>query len=194
MSRPQQSDNELLQLYREGQQSAISTLIERHTPRIRNYIRLMVKDNDKADDLVQEVLIKCVRMIDAGRYTESGRLLSWMLRIAHNMTIDHFRSTKNYMVTNEAEAGYNIIEAQRHTEPAAEESIINGETQQQVRQLVELLPADQREVVELRYYSDLSFKEIAEQTGVSINTALGRMRYALINLRKLIKEQQMALA
>ncbi len=194
MSRQQLSDNELLQLYREGQQGAISTLIERHTPRIRNYIRLMVKDNDKADDILQEVLLKCVRMIDTGRYTESGRLLSWMLRIAHNMTIDHFRSKKSHLVTNEAEAGYNILEAQRETEAAAEESIITSETHAQVRQLVELLPADQREVVELRYYSDLSFREIAEQTGVSINTALGRMRYALINLRKLVKEQRMALA
>ncbi len=194
MSRQNLSDNELLQLYQGGQQSAISTLIERHTPRIKNYIRLMVKDNDRADDLLQEVLIKCVRMIDAGRYTESGKLLSWMLRIAHNMTIDYFRSTKNHVVTNEAEAGYNILEAQRHTELATEDSIINIETQEQVRNLVELLPDDQREVVELRYYSDMSFREIAEQTGVSINTALGRMRYALINLRKLIKERKMALA
>ncbi len=194
MSTSKLSDNELLQLYKAGQQEAISTLLERHTPRIRNYIRLMVRDNDRAEDLLQEVLIKCVRMIDNDKYTESGRLLSWMLRIAHNMTIDFFRSTKNHLVTNEAEAGYNIIEAQRHSESATEDQIIESETHDQVRQLVELLPDDQREVVKLRYYSDLSFREIADQTGVSINTALGRMRYALINLRKLIKDRKMAIA
>lgn len=194
MSKSKLSDNELLQLYRAGQQEAISTLLERHTPRIRNYIRLMVRDDDRAEDLLQEVLIKCVKMIDNDKYTESGRFLSWMMRIAHNMTIDYFRSAKRHIVTNEAEAGYNILEAQRETEDAAEAQIINSETEAQVRHLVEMLPSDQREVVELRYYSDLSFREIADQTGVSINTALGRMRYALINLRKLIKDKNLALA
>ncbi|MFR9557174.1 MAG: sigma-70 family RNA polymerase sigma factor [Rikenellaceae bacterium] len=188
------SDNQLLDNYRAGDSTAISTLIERHTPRIRNYIRLMVKDNDRAEDILQDTFIKSVKMIDEGRYTENGRLLSWMLRIAHNLSIDYFRSLKSRPVTNEAEAGYDILSAQSHTEAAPEEQIITIETHQQVRDLVELLPEDQREVVHLRYYSDLSFREIAEQTGVSINTALGRMRYALINLRKLIKERRVALA
>lgn len=194
MSNIKVSDTQLLESYRSGDVGAISTLLERHTPRIRNYIRLMVGDRDRADDLLQDTLIKSVRMIDEGRYTDNGRLLSWMLRIAHNLTIDHFRATKNRPVTNEAEAGYDILGAQRHTENAPEDQIIMGETHQQIRELVDLLPDDQREVVRLRYYSDLSFREIAEQTNVSINTALGRMRYALINLRKLMREKNLALA
>ncbi|MFI3259737.1 MAG: sigma-70 family RNA polymerase sigma factor [Rikenellaceae bacterium] len=194
MSTTMVSDNQLLQDYISGQREAISTLFERHTPRLRNYIRLMVKDAERADDILQDTLIKSVKMIDEGRYTESGRLLSWMLRIAHNLTIDHFRATKSRPITNEAEAGYDILGAQRHSEMAAEDQIIISERDEQIRALVELLPEDQREVVRLRYYSDLSFREIAEQTGVSINTALGRMRYALINLRKLIKDRRLALA
>lgn len=188
------SDIQLLELYRSGDETAISTLIERHTPRIRNYIRLLVKNQELTDDILQDVLVKVVKMVDDGRYTDTGRFLSWVLRIAHNMSIDHFRATKNRKVINETEAGYDILGAQRHSEGAVEESMILSETQEQVRGLVELLPDDQREVVKMRYYQDLSFKEIADQSGVSINTALGRMRYALINLRKLIKERKMALA
>ncbi len=194
MSKLKLSDNELLQQYIGGDSMAISILLERHTPRVRNYIRLMVRDDDRAEDLLQDVFIKCVKMIDSGKYVESGRFLSWVLRIAHNMTIDFFRSTKNRVVTNETEAGYDIIGAQRQMESAVEDQIIASETADQVRELVALLPEDQREVIQMRYYSDLSFREIAEQTGVSINTALGRMRYALINLRKLVKERHMALA
>ncbi len=194
MSKLKLSDNELLQQYMGGESVAISILLERHTPRVRNYIRLMVRDDDRAEDILQDVFIKCVKMIDSGKYVESGRFLSWVLRIAHNMTIDYFRSTKNKVVTNEAEAGYDILGAQRQTESAAEDQIIAAETADQVRDLVALLPEDQREVIQMRYYSDLSFREIAEQTGVSINTALGRMRYALINLRKLVKDKKMALA
>ncbi len=194
MSKLKLSDNELLQQYIGGDSMAISILLERHTPRVRNYIRLMVRDDDRAEDLLQDVFIKCVKMIDSGKYVESGRFLSWVLRIAHNMTIDFFRSTENRVVTNETEAGYDIIGAQRQMESAVEDQIIASETADQVRELVALLPEDQREVIQMRYYSDLSFREIAEQTGVSINTALGRMRYALINLRKLVKERHMALA
>ncbi len=194
MSNLMMSDIQLLELYRSGDETAISTLIERHTPRIRNYIRLLVKNQELTDDILQDVLVKVVKMVDDGRYTDTGRFLSWVLRIAHNMSIDHFRATKNRKVINETEAGYDILGAQRHSESAVEESMILSETQEQVRGLVELLPDDQREVVKMRYYQDLSFKEIADQSGVSINTALGRMRYALINLRKLIKERKMALA
>lgn len=194
MSTTKNSDSQLLSEYRSGQRGAISTLLERHTPRLRNYIRLMVRDNNRAEDILQDTLVKSVRMIDEGRYTDNGRLLSWMMRIAHNLTIDHFRSLKSRPMINEAEAGYDILGTQRHLEPAEEEQIIIGETHQQVRELIEMLPEDQKEVVRLRYYSDLSFKEIAEQTNVSINTALGRMRYALINLRKMTKEMNLVLS
>ncbi len=194
MSSTKISDSQLLNDYKAGQKGAISTLIERHTPRIRNYIRLMVRDNDVAEDILQDALIKSVKMIDEGRYTENGRLLSWMMRIAHNLAIDRFRALKNRPTINEAEAGYDILGTQRISEPAAEEQIIKDEIHTQVRELVELLPDDQREVVRLRYYSGLSFREIAEQTNVSINTALGRMRYALINLRKLTDERKLVLS
>ena len=163
------SDQKLLNCYLSGDRNAISQLIERHSRRVRDYIQMMVKDGDVADDIFQETFIKAVRVIDEGRYTDNGRFLSWILRIAHNQVIDHFRAQKQNRQLNEAEAGYDVLGTLR-------------------------LADEQREVVMMRYYSGLSFKEIAEQTGVSINTALGRMRYALINLRKMIKEKNLILS
>lgn len=193
MSKLNQSDAELLQSYREGRHEAISELLERHTPRIRRYIQLMVRDSDSAEDILQDVLIKVVRMVDEGRYRDNGRFLSWMMRIAHNKTIDTFRSSKSKMETNEASAGYDIVSMQRESQPAIEDEMMREEVATQVRGLIDLLPEEQREVVRLRYFSNLSFAEIAEQTDVSINTALGRMRYALINMRKMVKDNNMAL-
>ena len=155
------SDQVLLNHYLSGDRSAISKLIERHSRRVKDYIHMMVKDCDVADDIFQETFIKAVRVIDEGRYTDNGKFLSWILRIAHNQVIDHFRAQQS---------------------------------ERDVRALVELLPSEQREVVIMRYFSGLSFKEIAEQTDVSINTALGRMRYALINLRRMIKEKNLILS
>ena len=188
------SDQGLLNSYLSGDKSAISQLIERHSRRVKEYIRMMVKDNDVADDIFQETFIKVVRVIDEGRYTDSGKFLSWILRIAHNQVIDHFRSRKQQKQVNESDAGYNVLGTLRFAEHTIEDDIVAEQIGSDVRRLVELLPDEQREVVMLRYYSDLSFKEIAEQTGVSINTALGRMRYALINLRKMIKEKNLVLS
>ena len=153
------SDQVLLNHYLSGDQSAISKLIERHSRRVRDYINMMVKDRDVAEDIFQETFIKAVRVIDDGRYTDNGKFLSWVLRIAHNQ----------------------------------EDAMVSEQIERDVRALVELLPAEQREVVMMRYFAGLSFKDIAEQTDVSINTALGRMRYALINLRRMIKEKNMIL-
>ena len=188
------SDQKLLNCYLSGDRNAISQLIERHSRRVRDYIQMMVKDGDVADDIFQETFIKAVRVIDEGRYTDNGRFLSWILRIAHNQVIDHFRAQKQNRQLNEAEAGYDVLGTLRLAERTVEDEIVCGQIAGDVRRMVELLPDEQREVVMMRYYSGLSFKEIAEQAGVSINTALGRMRYALINLRKMIKEKNLILS
>lgn len=187
------SDQVLLNQYLAGDQRAISQLIERHSRRVRDYIRMMVKDSDVADDIFQETFIKAVHVIDDGRYTDSGKFLSWILRIAHNQVIDYFRAQKQDKAVNEAEAGYDVLGSLRFTEGNVEDAMISDQIERDIRMLIELLPAEQREVVMMRYFSGLSFKEIAEQTDVSINTALGRMRYALINLRRMIKEKNLVL-
>ncbi|MBP3564761.1 MAG: sigma-70 family RNA polymerase sigma factor [Alistipes sp.] len=188
------SDQVLLNNYLSGDCAAISQLIDRHSRRVRDYIRMMVKDADVADDILQETLIKVVRVIDEGRYVDNGKFLSWVLRIAHNQVIDYFRSQKSAKTINESDAGYNMLGTLRFAERTVEDNIISEQIEADVRRLVEHLPDEQREVVKLRYYSGLSFQEIADQTGVSINTALGRMRYALINLRKMIAENDIILS
>ena len=188
------SDQNLLNCYLSGDRSAISQLIERHSRRVRDYIRMMVKDDDVADDIFQETFIKAVRVIDDGRYTDNGRFLSWILRIAHNQVIDYFRAQKQNRQLNESDAGYDVLGSLRFAERTVEDEIVGEQIADDVRHMVELLPEEQRTVVMMRYYSGLSFKEIADQTGVSINTALGRMRYALINLRKMIKEKNLILS
>ena len=187
------SDRVLLNNYLLGDRSAISELIERHSRRVRNYIGVMVKDDAVADDIFQETFIKAVKVIDEGGYTDSGKFLSWILRIAHNRVLDHFRREKASRQINEKEAGYDVLGTLRFAENTVEDNIVHNELMETVRRLVEELPEDQREVVRLRYYSKLSFQEIADETKVSINTALGRMRYALINLRRMIKEKNIVL-
>ena len=188
------SDKVLLNNYLSGDSAAISQLIDRHSRRVRDYIRMMVKDADVADDVLQETLIKVVRVIDEGRYVDNGKFLSWVLRIAHNQVIDYFRSQKSAKTINESDAGYNMLGTLRFAERTVEDNIISEQIEADVRRLVEHLPDEQREVVKLRYFSGFSFQEIADQTGVSINTALGRMRYALINLRKMIADNNIILS
>ena len=188
------SDQVLLNNYLSGDRNAISRLIERHSRRVRDYINMMVKDRDVAEDIFQETVIKAVRVIDEGRYTDNGKFLSWILRIAHNQVIDHFRAQRQNKSVSEAEAGYDVLGTLKLSERTVEDSMVCEQIERDVRALVELLPSEQREVVIMRYFSGLSFKEIAEQTDVSINTALGRMRYALINLRRMIKEKNLILS
>lgn len=188
------SDRELLGAYLSGDQSAISRLIERHSKRVLDYIRMMVKDNEMADDIFQETFIKVVRFIDEGRYTDNGKFLSWVLRIAHNQVIDYFRQAKQQNNVNESDAGYDILNTRRFSDTTVEDKIVADQIDNDVRKLIAKLPEEQREVVIMRYFADMSFKEIAEQTDVSINTALGRMRYALINLRKMAKDNRLVLA
>ena len=188
------SDQVLLNHYLSGDRSAISQLIERHSRRVKDYIHMMVKDRDVADDIFQETFIKAVRVIDEGRYTDNGKFLSWILRIAHNQVIDHFRAQRQNKSVSESEAGYDVLGTLKLAERTVEDAMVCEQIERDVRALVELLSAEQREVVMMRYFSGLSFKDIAEQTNVSINTALGRMRYALINLRRMIKEKNLILS
>ena len=187
------SDQALLEQYQQGNREAISQLLERHSRRLRDYMRMLVKNNDVADDLLQEVLIKVVKVIDEGRYTDKGRFLPWLLRIAHNRVLDYFRANKQAKTVNESSAGYDFLGSKNLAEPSIEDNLISEQLAEEVRSLVEMLPEEQRDVVRMRYYEGLSFKEIAEQTGVGINTALGRMRYALINMRQMIKEKKLVL-
>ncbi len=187
------SDSALLQQYQSGDQNAISRLIGRHSRRVKSYIQMMVKDHDLAEDIFQETFIKAVRVIDEGRYADHGKFLSWVLRIAHNQVIDHFRNRKQEKAVTESDAGYNVLGTLKFAEQTIEDILIGEQIERDVRALVGQLPEEQREVVRMRYFEGLSFKEIAEQTGVSINTALGRMRYALMNLRKMIKEKNLVL-
>ena len=187
-------DHELLNTDISGKEDAINVLLNRHRKRILDYIYMMVKNRDVADDIFQETLIKVVRFVQEGRYTENGKFLSWVLRIAHNQVIDYFRQKKQRNNVSEGDAGYDILNNQKFSDHTVEEKLITNQIETDVRKLIDFLPPEQKEVVLMRYYMGLSFKEIAEQTDVSINTALGRMRYALINLRKLIDEKQLILS
>jgi len=187
------SDGVLLNNYLSGNREAISQLIERHSRRVRDYIYMMVKDRDVAEDIFQETFIKAVRVIDEGRYADNGKFVSWILRIAHNQVIDYFRAQRQNRNVNESDAGYNVLGTLKFAERTVEDEIMGEQVEEQIRSLVDCLPDEQREVVMMRYFSGLSFKDIAEQTDVSINTALGRMRYALINLRRMIKEKNLVL-
>ena len=188
------SDQTLLEMYQRGNREAVSQLLERHTRRVRDYVRLLVKDNDVADDLTQEVLIKVVKVLDEGRYTDKGRFLPWVLRIAHNRVLDYFRTQKHNKTVSESSAGFDVLGSKNLAEPSIEDRIISEQRADEIRALVEELPEEQRQVVKMRYYEGMSFKEIAEHTGVGINTALGRMRYALINMRQMIKKRNLVLS
>ena len=187
------SDQILINEYFAGNKDAISILIERHRKRISDYIHMMVKDRDVADDIFQDTFIKVIKFLEEKRYVENGKFLSWVLRIAHNQVIDHFRHVKQQNQVNESDAGYDLLNSKRFSETTVEDKMVTDQIQNDIRSLVDFLPEEQKEVVLMRYFNGLSFKEIAEQTDVSINTALGRMRYALINLRKLIREKQLIL-
>ncbi|MEM7548325.1 MAG: sigma-70 family RNA polymerase sigma factor [Bacteroidota bacterium] len=180
------SDSQLISSYMKGNEEAFAILLERHKSRVFTTIQLIVKDRYTSEDLFQEVMIKAVNTIKGGKYKEEGKFLPWILRIAHNLAIDHFRKEKRYP-TIVMEDGSNIFNCMDFSEECAETLQVTKETNKLVRQLIQQLPDNQKEVLVMRHFMQMSFKEIAEATGVSINTALGRMRYALINLRKKIK-------
>jgi RNA polymerase sigma-70 factor, ECF subfamily len=193
MCKSQSTDHELVASYIKGNEQSLHELILRHQRKIFTSIYLLVKDRELADDLFQETFIKVINTLRSGNYNEEGKFLSWVLRIAHNLVIDYFRGQKRMPMVHDTEE-YSIFDTLSLEDGNVEQKLIQHQIQDKIRQLIEELPSDQREVVILRHYADLSFKEIADITGVSINTSLGRMRYALINLRKLIKDHQISLS
>jgi len=185
------SDSNLVSLYQQGNEEAFAVLLHRHKSRIYTAIYLIVKDRYKAEDLLQETFIKAVNTIKGGRYNEEGKFLPWLSRIAHNMAIDSFRRSRRYPEIV-LEDGSRVFNSMQFAEDSAESAQIAQETQTRLRDFIKELPNEQKQVLIMRHYMDMSFQEIADKTGVSINTALGRMRYALINLRKKMSKTQYA--
>ena len=181
------SDTELVSSYRRGNEAAFATLLSKYQSKVYTTIYLIVKDRYLAEDLTQDVFVKAINRIKAGTYNEEGKFGSWVGRIAHNLAIDYFRKNKRnpLIVTEDGTSVFNTME---FTEESIESVKIKEDTNARLRSLIETLPENQKEVLMMRHFAGMSFQEIAEQTGVSINTALGRMRYALINLRKKYKE------
>jgi RNA polymerase sigma-70 factor (ECF subfamily) len=176
-------DSSLVTLYKEGDEKAFEELVHRHKSKVFTAILLIVKDTYIAEDLLQDTFIKAVKTIKTGRYNEQGKFLPWIVRIAHNLAIDYFRKERRYP-TILLEDNSNVLNTLNFAEDSAESAQIRKETHIKLRVLIQQLPEKQREVLIMRHYADMTFQEIADATGVSVNTALGRMRYALINLRK----------
>jgi RNA polymerase sigma factor (sigma-70 family) len=188
MRKPIVDDRELISSYIEGNEASFETLLNRHKDRVYSHILMIIKDRDLADDVFQDTFIKAINTLKAGKYNEEGKFLPWVLRIAHNLVIDHFRRNKKMKMVR-GDEDYDVFATIKQDDLSIEDGMIVDQILNDVKGLLQHLPEEQREVVQMRHYADMSFKDIAEQTGVSINTALGRMRYALINLRKLIEEK-----
>lgn len=187
------NDNELVQHFVNGDYQSIEILINRHKNRVYSYILLVVKNQDLAQDIFQDTFIKVIRSLKHGKYVENGKFISWVLRISHNLIIDHFRREKlNATISNDS-CETDIFNSQKFSDINIEDQMITNQILFEVKELIKELPEDQQQVIYMRHYMGLSFKEIAEQTDVSINTALGRMRYALINLRKIIDKKNLTL-
>lgn len=186
------SDATLVSNYIKGEESALETLIIRHKQKIYSFIYSKVYDRDVAEDIFQDTFIKVIKTLKRGTYNEEGKFLPWVMRISHNLVIDFFRKN-NRMPKFDNTGDFNIFSVLSDTSLNAEKSIIKEQVENDVRRLVDELPEDQKEVLLMRIYNDMSFKEISDKTGVSINTALGRMRYALINLRKIIDKHHIVL-
>jgi RNA polymerase sigma factor (sigma-70 family) len=184
------SDQELVKLYISGKESVLEELLRRHKSKIYTSIYLLVKDQYLAEDIFQDAFIKVINTLRSGRYNEEGKFLPWVMRIAHNLVIDYFRREKRTPVITSADGETDVLNMLQVHEESAEERLLREQTHHDLRALIHLLPDEQKEVLIMRHYADLSFKEIADLTEVSINTALGRMRYALSNLRKMMKVKE----
>ena len=192
MQKPVLTDQQLVELYQQGNENCLTILIERHQKRIFSAIHFLVNDRETAEDIFQDTFVKVINTLKRGAYNEEGKFLPWVLRIGHNLVIDHFRRNQRMPLVHDKE-DYSIIESLKLTDENAQDKMMREQIYKEVRLLVEELPFEQKEVVILRHFADMSFKEIADATGVSINTALGRMRYALINLRKIIETKKLVL-
>lgn len=186
------TDDKLVQSYANGNPKAFDTLLERHKVRLLNYIFQQCNNRQLAEDIFQETFVKAIVTIQNGNYTENGKFANWLFRIARNLVIDHFRheSSEGTVSTDDT---FDILNRREFSDITIEEEMVDLQTRADVRRLIKELPEPQREVLIMRYYKNLSFKDIAEKTNVSINTALGRMRYAILNLRRLAKEHDIAL-
>lgn len=194
MKMVQLDDRELISLYLQGNETAFKTLLMRHKSKIYRFIMMKINDTDLANDIFQETFIKVVNTLKLGQYNEEGKFLPWVMRIAHNLIIDHFRRINKVTMISESsslKSDYTIFNTLQVQDDNIEESILKSELEYQMLELVEFLPEMQKDILKMRLFQDLSFKDIAENEGISINTALGRMRYALINLRKLMDKHQL---
>ena len=186
------TDQQLITLFNDGESYAIEILVNRHKERIFTSIFLLVKDKYLAEDIFQDLFIKIIETFRAGKYKEENKFAQWAMRIGHNLCVDHFRKIKNKPVIRTSE-GADIFDVLNFAEPTVEDKIMRTQSSERIMKLVCKLPEDQREIIILRHFADLKFREISKVLDCSVNTALGRMRYALLNLRKLIEEKQIAL-
>lgn len=192
MANVQTPDALLVKQYVAGDESALATLIDRHQSKIYGFIYSKISDRDITDDIFQDTFIKVIKTLKSNSYNEEGKFLPWVMRIAHNLIIDHFRRNKKMPMFRETEE-FSIFSIMTDNSMTIENQMITNQVEKDLRKIIDELPHDQKEVLMMRIYQDLSFKEISELTGVSINTALGRMRYALMNLRKVIEKHQIIL-
>lgn len=188
------TDEQLVRVYVDGNNEAFDTLLRRHQSKLFSYILRIVKNRDIADDIFQETFVKIIMTLKQGRYAESGKFGAWLTRIAHNLIIDHFRQEKSENSISTDDEDVNLLNRRDLCDENIEDLLINDQIRTDVRRIIEALPEAQREVLMMRYYSDMSFKEIADATGVSINTALGRMRYAILNMRRIAEENNIVLS
>jgi RNA polymerase sigma-70 factor (ECF subfamily) len=188
------TDYELVTNFVNGESDAIAHLIKRYKNKVFTYIYITVKNHQLAEDLFQDTFVKVIKSLKEGKYQDNGKILSWIIRIAHNLIIDHYRREKQLNTCTNGDYDIDLFNSPKYSDETIEQTIISEQILKDVRKLVEQLPEDQKEIIMLRHYEGLSFKEIADQTNVSINTALGRMRYALINLRKLMEQYNISLS
>ena len=189
----QMTDDMLVSLYLEGNNSAFDILLNRHQDRLFNYIYFLVRSREVAEDIFQETFVKAIMTLQQGRYQNDGKFAAWITRIAHNLVIDQFRVERNENAISNDEVEFDLLNDAKLSEGTIENRMVNDQVLKDVRALIDELPDCQREVVFMRYYQDLSFKEISDITGVSINTALGRMRYAVLNMRRIAEEKCISL-
>ena len=188
------TDESLVELYALGNNSAFDVLLNRYKKSIHNYIYYIVRNHDLTEDIFQDTFLKVIMTIKQGRYTDNGKFKAWITRIAHNLIIDNFRTERNENTISNDEVEVDLLNDSKLCESNIEDEMINEQVYADIRKLVKHLPANQRVVLEMRFYQDMSFKEIADITGVSINTALGRMRYAILNMRRMADEHHIALS
>lgn len=188
------SDKQLVESYRKGNVASFELLVERHQNKVFTYILMLVKDRQLADDIFQDTFLKIIRTIKAGAYKEEGKFIQFAMRIAHNLVIDHFRKEKRLPMADSVNKDYDLIDNAKFMDQSVEDKIVKEQVYDDIRKMIEYLPEEQREVLNMRMYADMSFKDIADATNVSINTALGRMRYAIMNLRKMAKENNLTLS